>query len=184
MARKTYGKIEKARIALEAIKGQKTIAELSSEYGVHSSQINAWKKQLIDGASEIFSKKADNSERDHTVERDRLYQKVGQLQVEVDWLKKSCRVGEMSLADKRSAIDPTQKKLSISRQCSLLALHRSSYYRPALVQVENAWNQQLMRLIDEEYFGLVVLFNYKLVHCPKVVILEVVKINQLHLQTN
>lgn len=88
MARKQYNKQEKSRIAIEAIKGQKTVSELSSEYGVHSTQINKWKKQLLDGAVEVFSKKVDNSEQQHVDECDRLYKKVGQLQVEVDWLKK------------------------------------------------------------------------------------------------
>ncbi|MDQ6961634.1 MAG: transposase [Mariprofundaceae bacterium] len=88
MARKQYNKQEKSRIAIEAIKGQKIVSELSSEYGVHSTQINKWKKQLLDGAVDVFSKKVDNSEQPHVDECDRLYKKVGQLQVEVDWLKK------------------------------------------------------------------------------------------------
>lgn len=57
----------------------------------------------------------------------------------------------MSLADKRQAIDPTHKKLTLSRQCEVLKLHRSSYYRPQPEQGENERNQQLLRLIDEEY---------------------------------
>jgi putative transposase len=89
VARKQYSKNEKARIAIEAMKGQKTAAELSSEYGVHSTQINKWKKQLIDGAAEVFNQKSDNSEQKHAEKCDTLYKKVGQLQVEVDWLKKA-----------------------------------------------------------------------------------------------
>ncbi|MDQ6976260.1 MAG: transposase [Mariprofundaceae bacterium] len=88
MARKQYSKSEKARIAIEAIKGQKTAAELSSEYGVHGTQINKWKKLLLDNAVELFNQKPDNSEQQHIEECDRLYKKVGQLQIEVDWLKK------------------------------------------------------------------------------------------------
>jgi len=57
----------------------------------------------------------------------------------------------MSLADKRELIDATHKKLTISHQCEVLELHRSSYYRPEAVQGESERNKHLMRLIDEEY---------------------------------
>jgi len=56
MVRKKYSKELKAQIALDAIKGQKTIAELASEYGVHANQISIWKKQLLDAAPAAFSK--------------------------------------------------------------------------------------------------------------------------------
>ena len=55
MGRKKYSKELKAQIALDAIKGQKTIAELASEYGVHANQISIWKKQLLDAAPAAFS---------------------------------------------------------------------------------------------------------------------------------
>jgi transposase len=78
----------KARIALDAIKGQKTIAELTSEYGVHANQISLWKKQLLDAAPAAFSNGKDKASEQKEVDRDHLYKKVGQLQIEVDWLKK------------------------------------------------------------------------------------------------
>ena len=78
----------KAQIALDAIKGQKTIAELASEYGVHANQISIWKKQLLDAAPTAFSNGKDKDAEQKEVERDHLYKKVGQLQIEVDWLKK------------------------------------------------------------------------------------------------
>jgi len=85
---KKYSKELKAQIVLDAIKGQKTIAELASEYGVHANQISIWKKQLLDAASAAFSNGKDKDAEKKEVERDHLYQKVGQLQIEVDWLKK------------------------------------------------------------------------------------------------
>lgn len=88
MSRKKYSKELKARIALDAIKGQKTIAELASEYGVHGNQISMWKKQLLDAAPTAFSRGKDKSAEKKEIERDRLFRKVGQLQIEVDWLKK------------------------------------------------------------------------------------------------
>ena len=88
MGRKKYSKELKAQISLDAIKGQKTIAELASEYGVHANQISIWKKQLLDAAPAAFSNGKDKDAEKKEVERDHLYRKVGQLQIEVDWLKK------------------------------------------------------------------------------------------------
>jgi transposase len=88
MSRKKHSKELKARIALDAIKGQKTMSELASEYGVHSNQISKWKKQLLEAAPDIFTQGKDKEAEKKKVERDRLYKKVGQLQIEVDWLKK------------------------------------------------------------------------------------------------
>ena len=88
MVRKKYSKELKARIALDTIKGQKTIAELASEYCDHANQISMWKKQLLDAAPAAFSNGKDKDAEKKEVERDHLYQKVGQLQIEVDWLKK------------------------------------------------------------------------------------------------
>jgi transposase len=88
MGRKKHSKGLKASIALDAIKGQKTISELASEYGVHANQISRWKKQLLDASPDIFTRGKDKEAEKTEVERDRLYKKVGQLQIEVDWLKK------------------------------------------------------------------------------------------------
>lgn len=78
----------KAKVALEAIKGQKTVNELAQEFGIHPNQISMWKKRLLDSAAEAFSRGKDRDAEQAQVELDRLYRKVGQLQVEVDWLKK------------------------------------------------------------------------------------------------
>lgn len=87
--RKNYSDNLKARVALDAIKGQKTSNELASEYGIHPNQIGQWKKKLIDRSSEIFSRGKNREAESHEAERDRLYQQIGKLQVEVDWLKKT-----------------------------------------------------------------------------------------------
>jgi transposase len=87
MGRKKYSKELKSRIALDAIKGQETIVELATEYGVHAIHISIWKKQLLDTAPTAFSNGKDKDADNNEVERDHLYQKVGQLQIEVDWLK-------------------------------------------------------------------------------------------------
>ena len=93
MGRKKYSRELKARIAFDAIKGQKTIAKLAFEYGVHANQISSWKKQLLDAAPDAFTGVKDKDAEKKEVERDHLYQKVGQLQIEVDWQKKRGYLG-------------------------------------------------------------------------------------------
>jgi transposase len=78
----------KARVAVEAIKEQKTIAELSSQFEVHSTQITKWKQRALAGLESLFSDHAIKiKERDDGLIRS-LYEQVGQLKVENDWLKK------------------------------------------------------------------------------------------------
>ena len=75
----------KAKVALAALKGDKTLAELSAEYDVHPNQITQWKQQLLENASDLFSKgKLHSSASDETVKE--LHAKIGQLTVENDFL--------------------------------------------------------------------------------------------------
>ena len=76
----------KAKIALAALSGSKTVAELSSEYGVHQTQINRWVKQLKDNASEVFSNGSQPAERRLEKDIQKLHAKIGQLIIERDFL--------------------------------------------------------------------------------------------------
>jgi transposase-like protein len=78
----------KARVGLEALKGEKTMAELSSEYGVHASQISKWKQELQKGVVQVFSGKKDIALLNQEELVEKLYRNVGELKVENDWLKK------------------------------------------------------------------------------------------------
>jgi len=78
----------KARVALEAIKGHKTIPELSSSFGVHGTQIAHWKKQALAEFPRIFSRPRGQHERPNEALVAMLYQQIGQQKVELDWLKK------------------------------------------------------------------------------------------------
>jgi putative transposase len=78
----------KAKVAMAAAKGDKTIAELSSEFGVHPNQITQWKKQLLESLPEIFSHRRQNDRHQQEELTSQLYQQIGQLKVELDWLKK------------------------------------------------------------------------------------------------
>ena len=78
----------KAKVALVAIKGEKTIAEISSLYGIHSSVIAKWKKQALEQLPHVFSVKPDSQAKAKEELTASLYQEIGQLKVELDWLKK------------------------------------------------------------------------------------------------
>ena len=148
MKRRKFSKEFKAKVALEAIKGQRTANELAQEFGVHVNQINLWKKKLLESAPGVFPTGKDREAERLAAQREILYRKVGQLQVEVDWLKKD-RIAGLSTAEKHGMIEPDHRLLSIRRQCELLGLGRSSYYRnPASESDENL---ELMQLIDKEY---------------------------------
>ncbi len=78
----------KAKVALAALKGDKTLAQLSSEYGAQAKQIHRWKQQLKERVGKIFSEKADSKHKQDKELIDDLYRKIGELEVENDWIKK------------------------------------------------------------------------------------------------
>jgi putative transposase len=86
--RQQYSAEFKARVALEALKGVKTVNELASAYGVHPTQIAHWKHRLHKEMPDIFSARRDKRERDQEAFQAQLYQQIGQLKVELDWVKK------------------------------------------------------------------------------------------------
>ena len=89
MKRRNFTKGFKAKVAEEATLGQRTVNELAQEFKVHVNQINLWKKQLVGyGTGGIQLWQGPGCLSAWSLERDRLYSKAGQLQVEVDWLKK------------------------------------------------------------------------------------------------
>jgi transposase-like protein len=86
--RKRHSAEFKATVALAAAKEEKTLTELASEYGVHPNQITQWKKQLLETLPEIFSQGRKRDKEDQEALQAELYQQIGKLKVEVDWLKK------------------------------------------------------------------------------------------------
>jgi len=76
----------KARVALEALRGDKTIQEIAAKHKVHPNQVSTWKRQAVDGLGEVFSNGADRASRDHEEEVRDLHAKIGELTVERDFL--------------------------------------------------------------------------------------------------
>lgn len=86
--RKIFTGAQKAKVALEAIRGVKTINQIAQEYGVHPTQVHLWKKELLENAGSLFEGKRGPKPADAQSDPDRLFAKIGQLNMELDWLKK------------------------------------------------------------------------------------------------
>nr|WP_254216577.1 IS3 family transposase [Tabrizicola sp. TH137] len=140
----------KARVALEAVKGERTVSELAAEYGVHPTMIHQWKKALLDGAAEIFERggrKAPEVDED-TVRA--LHAKIGELAVANGFFVTKAQALDREV--RRGMIEKNHPSLSVGAQCRLLSISRSSfYYAP---QGETAMNLDLMLLIDKQFLDM------------------------------
>jgi transposase len=87
--RRRYSAEFKAKVALEAIRGEATIAELVSKHGLHQTLINAWKRQAMAGMAGVFAAKAEAAAAEREGELEKLHAKIGQLVVERDFLAKA-----------------------------------------------------------------------------------------------
>jgi transposase-like protein len=86
--RKRYPADFKAKVALEAVKGERSLSELASRYEVHPNQISQWRKTLFAGMPELFSDHRHRQQVDEATEKARLYEEIGRLKMELDGLKK------------------------------------------------------------------------------------------------
>jgi len=86
--RRVLGAALKAKVALAAVRGDKTTAQLASHFGVHTSQVTAWKKRLQEGVSELFADGRKSRKDEQSVDEQELYEQIGRLKMEVEWLKK------------------------------------------------------------------------------------------------
>ena len=85
--RRVFGAAFKAKVALAAARGDKTTAQLASDFGVHTSQVTSWKKQLLAQAAELFEDGRGRRDESAADEQE-LYEQIGRLKMEVEWLKK------------------------------------------------------------------------------------------------
>ncbi len=139
----------KVKLALEMIKGAETVAQICSRYGVHPSQAHKWKAQAVEGLEVIFADKPNSILKEKNELIEELYRQIGQLNFELDWLKKKL---PDSLSERLKLIDRGHSTIPIVRQCQLLGLNRSNvYYRHAPI---SDYDLFLMNKIDEVYTEL------------------------------
>jgi len=89
ISRKKFSAEFKAKVAIEALKEQKTIAELALAYDIHPTQIQTWKKHFLENSSRVFAEKP-TGEKQNQANEALLYEQIGKLQMQNEWLKKSC----------------------------------------------------------------------------------------------
>ncbi|WP_415872951.1 IS3 family transposase [Burkholderia ubonensis] len=140
---RTHSAAFKAKVALAAVKGERTLAELAQQFDVHPNQITEWKRQLQERAADVFGAGGAPS-NEPPVDLKALHAKIGQLAQENDFLKRRARQG--GIAERKEMID-RKPTLPIAQQARLVGVARSSvYYRP---QPVSGADQLLMRRIDE-----------------------------------
>ena len=104
--------VRDASLAGQAIKNQQTISQIASSYGIHPNQVTSWKKQLLSSAADIFTDPRKKAETDEP-SSDELFRQIGQLKVELEWLKKNLN---SCVSDKRGLICPDFSSIPLARQ--------------------------------------------------------------------
>lgn len=138
----------KAKVAVAAIKCEKTLIELAQEFDVHPNQIKQWRDQLLEGATGVFGE-ARKAEPEPTIDVKTLHATIGELTLENDFFRRARQGG--SVAERKKMIDPTAK-LSVSRQAIVLGISRGSvYYKPRPVSDAAL---KLMHRIDKLHMEL------------------------------
>ncbi|HCE1981266.1 TPA: IS3 family transposase [Vibrio parahaemolyticus] len=133
----------KAKVALDAAKGDKTVAELAQKYNLHANQISTWKKELLENAAMIFATE-NHTGKESSEDVDKLHAKIGQLTMENGFFGQSAR--SLDRAQRKSSLVKSTP-LPIKRQCELLNIARSTaYYHPIGLSAEEI---TLRRMIDE-----------------------------------
>ena len=134
---KVHGEAFKAKVALESVRGGLTANQICTRFGIHPTLVNRWRKELIAGAGTIFSPVQDTRGAKKASDHDKLvpelFEQIGKLKMELEWLKKN---SSLLIEVKRSLIDRSDPELSVSEQCRLLNLARSSYYHAGVGESE------------------------------------------------
>ena len=149
--RKKYPADFKAKIVLEILKEEKSISQISSEYGIHTTQLNRWRNQALEGLSQIFTDERKNTEAlkaGYEKQMQDLYAEVGRLTTQLNWLKKNLE-SDLTRDERKSLIEWENPDLSVKTQAELLDLNRSSlYYKPVQPTSEEI---AIKHRIDEIY---------------------------------
>ena len=137
----------KAKVALEAIKGDDTVAELATRRELHPTQIAAWKREAVAKLAKVFDEKGSDREQEPGRRDDEASCQDRSACCGAGFFVESLR--SLSLDRRKTMIDPGHPRLSIVRQCELASISRSSFYREPTA--ENEGTLRLMRLIDEQF---------------------------------
>ncbi|WP_323041500.1 IS3 family transposase [Gemmobacter sp.] len=172
--RRNHSPAFKAKVAVAAIKGEKTLIELAQDFDVHPNQIKQWRDQLLEGATGVFGE-APKAEPEPTIDVKTLHAKIGELTLENDFLRRAREGG--SVAERKKMIDPTAK-LSVSRQAIVLGISRGSvYYKPRPVSDADL---KLMHRIDKLHMEFPFAGSRML---RGLLVQEGVKVGRLHVAT-
>lgn len=143
----------KTKVVLEVLREEQTVNEIASKYELSPVMVSRWKAEFLERASTVFEKKAsevDKVRKEYEAKQEHLEKLVGQLTVEVDWLKKNLALNE-SLQTRKAMVELDNPNITVKRQAELLSVNRTSVYRPSKEQRESEGNVQLMHRIDEIY---------------------------------
>ncbi|TFE19106.1 IS3 family transposase [Cohnella luojiensis] len=143
----------KTKVVLEVLQEEQTVNEIAAKYEMSPVMISRWKAEFLSRASMVFEKgtsEADKMKKEYESKQEHLEKLVGQLTVEVDWLKKNLASNE-PLEVRKAMVERNHPKINIKRQAVLLSVNRTSVYRPVSEKQPSEENVQLMHLIDEIY---------------------------------
>lgn len=142
-SRRKFSSVFKSKVALEAIREQSSLSELSEKYELEVSQISKWKREFMDKSSLVFD--IEKPKKTTEKETQKLYEKIGRLEVQIDFLKKI--VEKHGVQSRKSMVEIRHKRLSIMEQCVLLSISHSGYYYTPVAESER--NLSIMKVIDK-----------------------------------
>ncbi|MGG1601142.1 IS3 family transposase [Paenibacillus naphthalenovorans] len=151
--RNRYTSEFKTKVVLEVLQEEQTVNEIAAKYEVSPVMVSRWKAEFLERASVVFEKKTsevDKLKKEYESKQEHLEKLVGQLTVEVDWLKKNLASNE-PLEARKAMVERDNNEITIKRQADLLNVNRTSVYRPSQEKSESEENVQIMHQIDEIY---------------------------------
>jgi len=163
--RKQYSAEFKTKVVLELLSDDQTAAQVASKYNIAAKSLSDWKSQFLQNASLAFdvggATKAYKEEIESLKEEnDALVKKLGKTTIERDWAVGKLK--SLDLSNKRSLVDSKLSELSVTRQCTLIGLNRSTlYYEPKSV---SAYDLEIMNRIDEIYTDISSTYGYRFMH--------------------